>query len=130
MARSLPQDEELQRLPSLYAKFSNRAGIISLHGTTDNFSSYKDKIDFCNSVNNCKYKIIYPEEVDGHTFISSGHCFCSSSKDIFDYAMKTYNFDKHTVRSLDLQPVKYETSKYTYLFDYSSGVPILDRQKK
>lgn len=130
LAKSLPQDEELLRLPSLYSKFVNKADIISLHGTTDDFSSYIDIIDFCKSTKHSKYEIISPKEVDGQVFKSSGHCFDSKPCNIFGYVMQNYDLNKRISKSLDLQSMKYETSTYIYSFDYSSGVPILDRQTK
>ncbi|WP_309145130.1 DUF2920 family protein [Brevibacillus sp. HB2.2] len=122
-ASTIDYDPEILHLPTLYKKFHNFCEIQSFHGTTDNLISHINKQQFCKSLKNCTYHEISEEKLDGITFQSTNHGLDADFLALFDYVMKNKSFEKSD--ELQLNPIHFQTKTRNYLFDYSSGIPLL-----
>lgn len=130
LANRLPYDQEILFLPSLYKKFHNKTTIITFQGTTDNLINHNGKKNFCESINASIYNEISNDKIDGKVFKSTNHGLDADFLKLFDYVMDNQLVSNKKTTVIDIPSVEFETSKYRYLFNYSSGVPIMDRKTK
>lgn len=113
LASSLSYDEEILRLPQLYRKFYNRCPMIVVQRASQDISDIEEKRVFFNKVRSCQFTVLRNQES-------------------YDY-QKSFE-ESHKIlerpRELTHPSVSYETKKYTYVIDYVSGLPVMQRMSK
>ncbi|MDT3699105.1 MAG: DUF2920 family protein [Thermincola sp.] len=125
LAKTMPQDEEILSLPSLYKKFINKCQIICFHGNTDKIISHIDKHRFCHAVSSCVYNEITQEDIDGEIFKSTRHGLDADFLRLFNYVMEKYKNCFGKKNAFEYPVFTIETAKKSYNFDYSSGRPVV-----
>lgn len=130
LASKLPSDKNLQYLPGLYRTFRNRACIISFHGSDDHLTGIRQKREFCDSLPMCNLHVVSNENTDHAILRSSAHGLGTNIQQLYSYAleknsiMKPIGFEEKTFMTT------IETRDYTYTADFSSGMPVVKRNKK
>lgn len=126
LGKALNNDEELLDLQSLYNKFENNCNIIVYQGISYGLVPLKVKKQFCDSIKNCKIKIITQDNVNGKIFKNIEHCMDVDFIKTFDYSMKNYFVNGNSCSSIDYDKVVIlDTDMCEYKIDYSSNIPVL-----
>lgn len=113
LASTLSYDEEILRLPQLYRKFYNQCSLTTIHRRTQENKNLQEKRAFFDTIRSCQFVVLKNQEVND----------------------PQQRFDQTRTKSdrngrLTQPSVSYETKKYTYVIEYASGVPVLQRMAK
>lgn len=130
---SMKERVDVFNLQQLYADFKNRCNIVSYHGVDDELLDYKEKEVFCHDIAKCSLQIISEQEVDGMMFKSTKHGLDADFLKLFDFAMSEQRFSKKKSggRNIEIEDsVEFATDLYQYTVNYSSGLPVIKRNKK
>lgn len=133
LAEKMKDDVDVFDLRKLYSNFNNKCKIISYHGIDDKLLNYKEKEEFCCSIANCQLKVISEKDVDGTMFKSTKHGLDADFLKLFDFIMREQRFSKikSDGRNIEIADiVEFETDRYEYTLNYSSGLPSVKRNKK
>lgn len=125
LARTLNLEQEITNLFYLYERFSNKAKIISFHGTTDNIVNHFRKRHFLRLVNNYVYYEISSDMVDGTMIKSTDHGLNADFLELFAFVAGQDYWD-FAKRPLHISNFHLTTDNYEYTIDYSGGLPVVE----
>lgn len=122
--KTIMDDRQILNLPYLYSKFDNKCKIISYQGTTDNLVMAKDKWRFCRKINNCIYKEIGGDDLDGVAFKSTEHGLDADFLEVFKLTIDRYGKEFNKGSSIYIEnEVDITTNKHQYIIDYVNVTP-------
>jgi hypothetical protein len=129
--KKMDLDEEILRLPSLYKKFFNHANIISFQQVGNGSKAQQLKEKFCLDVKYCMYTEFILKDSKSDESKDNIIKIDSDFIRLFDYVMNNVSLDtKQNNSSVQLPNVRYETKRYKYSINYTSGMPIFKREEK
>lgn len=111
-------DAEIYNLNRLYAKFRNKARIISFHGTDDALVSTSEKRHFLKKIANTKFYIIEENDIDHHLFKNTKHGMGTNFLELFYFVTRTEELHRmepsDTSMSFLFAPRNICSKKYKY----------------
>ncbi|GED53975.1 DUF2920 family protein [Brevibacillus borstelensis] len=125
-AKSIIKDFEILNLSSLYKDFKNNCMIHSFHGESDSLISLEEKRSFCLSLDNCFLHEITEDKIDNHIFKSTFHGLNADFLLLFDYLLSNFSISFNYKNAITLKDHRLDTKLYSYVFDYSGFVPVLN----
>jgi pimeloyl-ACP methyl ester carboxylesterase len=129
-AKTIVKDYEILHLPTVYKNFNNNCIIHSFHGINDNLVSMEEKKSFCLPLKQCYLHEITLDKIDYKIFKSTSHGLEADFFLLFDELITKYDIKFKSNNSIIIQNHCIETKNYSYFFDYSGFVPILQRELK
>jgi hypothetical protein len=121
MASTLKIDNDLLYLPTLYRNVYNRCNIFAFDFFSEAQSKALNKQDFLNRISNCLSHEFSKEETER---------FQSSPLELFHYIIHSHSVNKTGRNAIALPSHTIETKSNTYHFDYTEGMPLLNRISK
>ncbi|WP_410770677.1 DUF2920 family protein [Fontibacillus sp. BL9] len=119
-AVDLNLDKEIINLIDLYNDFSNDSKIVSFHGVHDELIGIFEKINFCNSVANCKLNVVNDVTLYNGAFKNSLHGMDADFFKFMDLVMEKY--ESEAQKDYYLPNMEVRTKRGQYTLDYSSGL--------
>ncbi|EES72697.1 hypothetical protein POTG_02644 [Paenibacillus sp. oral taxon 786 str. D14] len=113
-------DRDVMDLVFLYRKFENKSNIVSFHGVYDQLIGIIEKINFCNSIPNCRLNVVNDTTLYKGAFKTAHHGMDADFIKFFDLVMGNYKSESE--HPFQLPNVRVTTKQNVYTFDYSSGL--------
>lgn len=115
-----PFDQDILSLDSLYENTENSCKVISFQGTKDNLVDSKKKALFCSKIDECDFRLVGPELVDGKVFKSTSHGLDADFLELFEFVIRDIDFSKS--KTLEIENQTIITKENRYFFDFENGL--------
>lgn len=122
-------DLEIYDLKRHYRKFENHCLVHSFHGDNDSLISLKEKEEFIQPLKKMFLHKITKYSIND-IFRSNTHGLDADFLKMFEYVITGINPIFKKSNKMKVDTFKIETSRFSYLFDYSNTIPVLSREKK